>query len=1085
MNRHNDRSAGYADVEGNPGSAHDYDRSGAGASRRKTSATRMPSTAAPAADDKPKLNFDAMSLLRPASRRWYWLVLAGGIGTVVGILLGLSLWRTSYSASSQLVKYDPPVASDAYKPPQMTGQTIVGLMQSPEVFERMGQKRGASGSAMQSRIKPRPERGSDVVNVEAFGATPEEAVQLANAYMDEVAEFSKYQQRKDAEEAFGYVTQTLKEVEGDLAQAQKELPSDVLNAAISGAADAADAGKPTATSPAITARQLEQIQTAELELQDMLLKWTDIHPTVKAQRARIAELKSRLSGIPSEQLAAAARTLSTVPAASSQSGPPSAAAQVAGVGITQQLETSYYKVRQLELQRLALAQRKRAIEMFRDNPPGHWRIVQPARGDTVSVHTPWMKVGVLSVFLGMVGFVAAGLELLRREVLDNRLKTEGDVTRVTGLPVLGTLGDIRAMSLSARESWAFRTWIALQDRLAYSPNHGLICGITSSNAGDGRTTWVNLLAGAARKCGFRVLTIATRSTADMPNFTEESAEAAAEPVVVGAAVSDNHVYTTATAAKGEQTINGANGHDGAATAVAEAEPVARARVNGIEHANGTSTAILSNPADLAKASRTFAGDSEFTALTASALFTPAMVTEKLMGPETDPLVHIPLPGWTWNLERRKQWQGALNVWRKIDNVVILVELPPASMPESVLLASNLPNLLWLVESGKSEATETRNQLETLRHARCNLVGAVINRAMTPLTQGKLSRWVGCFATFALLSLGLVNQGVIAAEATQSPVFAAAQTQVSPSTATSAFSVVSPAQRAQWQQKLTLGPGDVLSLLMYGDAPINAVEVPVGPDGRISYLEASGVMAAGLTVDEFRERLNEELGKYRRSPQVIVVPVSYKSKKYFVLGRVMQRGAFPLDRPITLLEAVGRAGGMETGISTDRNSVELADLSRAFIARGGRQLPVDFQRLFQEGDLSQNVTLEPNDYIYFPGSDQKEVFVLGAVTTPGAYQYTQTTGAMGAIAARGGFNARAWKGKVLVIRGGLNKPETFEINSHEVLSAQKPDVQLQPKDIVYVSERPWARAQEILDLAAQAFVTGAIVTVTTERVEGLR
>src|SRR5204863_4178139 len=164
------------------------------------------------------------------------------------------------------------------------------------------------------------------------------------------------------------------------------------------------------------------------------------------------------------------------------------------------------------------------------------------------------------------------------------------------------------------------------------------------------------------------------------------------------------------------TANGAaNGHANGAHAA-----------NGTNGANGSAIApaprLLSSPADLGNASRAFSGESEFTALTASALFTPAMVTEKLMGPETDPLVHIPLPGWTWNLERRKQWQGALNVWRKIDNVVILVELPPASVPESVLLASNLPNLVWLVESGKSEATETRAQLDTLRHARCNLVG---------------------------------------------------------------------------------------------------------------------------------------------------------------------------------------------------------------------------------------------------------------------------------------------------------------------------------------------------------------------------
>ena len=80
----------------------------------------------------------------------------------------------------------------------------------------------------------------------------------------------------------------------------------------------------------------------------------------------------------------------------------------------------------------------------------------------------------------------------------------------------------------------------------------------------------------------------------------------------------------------------------------------------------------------------------------------------------------------WNRERRQQWHEALDHWRKIENIVILVELPPADMPETVLLGSSLPNLVWLAESG-ADAASTRDQMETLRHARCNLVGAVLNR----------------------------------------------------------------------------------------------------------------------------------------------------------------------------------------------------------------------------------------------------------------------------------------------------------------------------------------------------------------------
>ncbi len=63
-----------------------------------------------------------------------------------------------------------------------------------------------------------------------------------------------------------------------------------------------------------------------------------------------------------------------------------------------------------------------------------------------------------------------------------------------------------------------------------------------------------------------------------------------------------------------------------------------------------------------------------------------------------------------------------------------LELPPASVPEAVLLAEGLPQLLWLVDSGKPRARATREQLETLRHAKCRLVGAVLNHEPKPVLQ---------------------------------------------------------------------------------------------------------------------------------------------------------------------------------------------------------------------------------------------------------------------------------------------------------------------------------------------------------------
>jgi len=94
--------------------------------------------------------------------------------------------------------------------------------------------------------------------------------------------------------------------------------------------------------------------------------------------------------------------------------------------------------------------------------------------------------------------------------------------------------------------------------------------------------------------------------------------------------------------------------------------------------------------------------------------------------------HIPLPGKVWDLAHRKEWQDSLAQLRRMDNLVLLVELPPASMPEAVLLAESLPQLIWLADSGKASVRETRQQLQTLRHAKCRLVGAVLNHEPKPI-----------------------------------------------------------------------------------------------------------------------------------------------------------------------------------------------------------------------------------------------------------------------------------------------------------------------------------------------------------------
>ncbi len=295
-----------------------------------------------------------------------------------------------------------------------------------------------------------------------------------------------------------------------------------------------------------------------------------------------------------------------------------------------------------------------------------------------------------------------------------------------------------------------------------------------------------------------------------------------------------------------------------------------------------------------------------------------------------------------------------------------------------------------------------------------------------------------------------------------------------------LSVSSPGRRAAWQQHLTLGPGDVLNISVLDMPDTARIEVPVGPDGRISFLQAANVMASGMTIDELRAKLDENLGKFYQNPHTIITPVAYRSKKYIVMGAVVNKGVFGFDRPTSVIEAIARAGGLETGLY-ETKTVELADLRRSFLARNGQRVKVDFERLFQRGDLSQNVPLEPGDYLYFASASGNEIYVLGEVMMPGAMIYNSSPTVVNAIATRGGYTTRAFKSRVLVIRGSLEHPQTFVVDTADILHGKAKDFALEPHDIVYVSMNPWVIAGEVLDVAAKSFVQAVVIQGTTLKI----
>jgi protein involved in polysaccharide export with SLBB domain/capsular polysaccharide biosynthesis protein len=953
------------------------------------------------------LPFDPWRLVEALRQRWPWLVIGGCGLALLGFLLSFATSATWHVASVQLIRNDGPNAfqttefGEAFKPQPLSDAAFRSLLLSQELLHRVGEKTQPSVSAkkLSKRIRLSPERNVEFITVTVAGMDPQGTVNLANLFANEATQLTKEIQGAEATNTVNYLHERVQETEHEQAAAQEkllELSRQMPRALVS------------------SAGIRSQLATARSNLVNLLAEFQPAHPSVQKQYKIIEILEQQMDEATSTGTPPAISATNVVLNMRATNIATSAASAAKETSVKQAdeldalLKRTQTRFDGLEKLRSVLQSRWREARYFAADPSGYYRVFAAANEDDLVRRTPKLKIAIVTFFGGFVGMCLAAVASLLAEISDRRLKTVGDVERVTGLPVLATLGDLDSMDEAAQADWAFRTWTIFQGKLNHTPDRGIVCGFTSSGSGEGRTTWVRLLGKAASQRGTRVLTITTQPS---PLNGDKHGPVAEPPFATSA-----------------QTVPAP--------------------------ANDTALALRQAQAG---------------ALTKDVLAHPEQVADQLIAPNGPPVVHIPLPGWVWNYERRKQWQSALQHWRKIENVVILVELPPASVPEAVLLAEHVPQLVWLSDGNQAGAEATRKQLETLRHARCNLVGAVLNRESEPTVKKNILRWVTCAAL--LLGAGQFSTRAADADAPEPDRPAPVQNVAQPS-----FSVATPRKRAPWQERLTLGPGDVLNLSLFGQKELTRVEVVIGPDGLVNYLQARDIPATGLTIDELRAKFDEALAMYYRTPRTIITPVAFRSKKYFLLGSVVQKGVFTLDRPMTIIEAIARARGLETGLQY-RNLVEVADLQRTFLVRRGERMPVDFEKLFLQGDLSQNVPLEPDDYLYFPPADLKEVYVVGEVRTPGAVPFTPNTSALGAITSQGGFTDRAWRKRILVVRGSLNRPETFIVDATDVLNARGADFKLQPRDIIYVHYRPWIKVEELLDLAATAFVQAAVITWT--------
>ena len=156
----------------------------------------------------------------------------------------------------------------------------------------------------------------------------------------------------------------------------------------------------------------------------------------------------------------------------------------------------------------------------------------------------------------------------------------------------------------------------------------------------------------------------------------------------------------------------------------------------------------------------------------------------------------------------------------------------------------------------------------------------------------------------------------------------------------------------------IGVTDELSIMVWKNNELS-LNVPVRSDGKISVPLLDDVQAEGLTPEELKEVITQELAEYVSAPDVTVIVTAMNSARATVMGGVGRPGQVALRTQTRLLEAIALMGGFSS--LAKRNDVRV--LRRT--DQGIVEYHFDYGNFLAGKAPGTNIILRPGDHVVVP------------------------------------------------------------------------------------------------------------------------
>lgn len=155
----------------------------------------------------------------------------------------------------------------------------------------------------------------------------------------------------------------------------------------------------------------------------------------------------------------------------------------------------------------------------------------------------------------------------------------------------------------------------------------------------------------------------------------------------------------------------------------------------------------------------------------------------------------------------------------------------------------------------------------------------------------------------------------------------------------------------------LAGGDILRVSVWQEAELSR-ELKLRPDGGFYFPLAGEIQAQGQTLSQLRQILKQKIAKFVAEPEVSVSLVT-TAKTVYIIGKVNRSTDIPLDKPLTITQALAKAGGMTA--FADSNDIQLVRKCNGLRA----SFEFNYDQISQGKALSQDISLRDGDLIIVP------------------------------------------------------------------------------------------------------------------------